>query len=203
MIWATNYTHLLSQTIFTLFYAGKTYAPKCTIDGKNIQDWLQDHFLDAVVALADRIGQEDDLFDKVVLGWDSMNEPGNGFIGRENLAEIPKDQQLKKGPSPTPLQGLILGMGGSAEVDVWDFTQMGPKHAGTERLDAKGTILWLKPEDEATRGGGKWGWKRGDEWELGRCSKCTSRRNNHWLTRNISLGSAWRLGFRDAQAITA
>lgn len=171
MIWATNYTRLFSQTVFTLFFAGKTYAPKCIIDGKNIQDYLQEHFINAVGELAKRIAAEDGLLDDVVIGWDSMNEPGDGYVGLQNLGVIPKEQRLKKGPSPTPFQGMQLGMGKPVSCDDWTFTAMGPKNNGKVTLDPKGVRLWLKPEDEASRGGGKWGWKRGDEWKMGTCSE--------------------------------
>lgn len=170
MIWATNYTRLLSHTVWTLFFAGKAFAPKCIIDGVNIQDYLQEKFIDAVSALAERIAQEGGLLDEVVIGWDSMNEPGDGLVGYEDLAVVPKDQRLKKGPTPTAFDGMKLGMGEAVEVDVWEFTQMGPKNGGKVVMDPKGVKLWLKLEEEATRGGGKWGWKRGDEWKLGTCS---------------------------------
>lgn len=100
-----------------------------------------------------------------------MNEPGEGMVGRGNLAVIPADQRLKKGPSPTPFDGMRLGMGEAVEVDVFDFTQLGPRNAGKQTLDPKGVKLWLKPEEEAVRGGGKWGWKRGSEWKLGTCGE--------------------------------
>ncbi|ORY29528.1 cytoplasm protein [Naematelia encephala] len=169
MIWATNYTHLVSQTVFTLFYAGRTYAPKCIIDGINIQDWLQNHFFDAVCTLGKKIAASPGLFEEVVIGWDSLNEPGDGMVGRKNLAVIPSDQRLKKGISPTPFEGMRLGMGEAVEVETWEFGSMGPSRGPRKRLDPKGTKLWLLPEEEATRGGGKWGWKRSDEWKLGEC----------------------------------
>ena len=171
MIWATNYPRLLSLTVWTLFFAGKAYAPKCIIDGINIQDYLQNHYLDAVSQLAKRIAAEPGLLDEVVIGWDSMNEPGDGMIGREDISVVPKTERLKKGPMPSPFQGMRLGMGQAVEVEVWTFTQLGPKSSGTQIIDPKGVKLWLKPEEEATRGGGKWGWTRDPGWELGTCSE--------------------------------
>ncbi|KAK8861362.1 hypothetical protein IAR55_002181 [Kwoniella newhampshirensis] len=170
MIWGTNYTHLAGQTIWTLFFAGKTFAPKCIIDGKNIQDWLQDHYIDAVGELAKRIAEKaNDLYDECIIGWDSLNEPGEGLIGHSDLSRIPDEQQLKKGPTPTPIEGMRLGMGQVQEVQVWNFGGMGPYRGGHERIDPKGKKVWLSKEDDETRGGGKWGWTRGKDWEMGKC----------------------------------
>jgi hypothetical protein len=191
MIWATNYTRLLSHTVWTLFFAGKAFAPKCIIDGMNIQDWLQEKFINAVSVLAERIAQEGGLLDEVVIGWDSMNEPGDGLVGYEDLSVVPKDQRLKKGPTPTAFDGMKLGMGQAVEVDVWEFTQMGPKNGGRVVMDPKGVKLWLKPEEEATRGGGKWGWKRSDEWKLGACSTSAALGS---AGTNSSLGAARCMG---------
>ncbi|WRT65476.1 uncharacterized protein IL334_002419 [Kwoniella shivajii] len=170
MIWGTNYTRLANQTLWTLFFAGKTFAPKCIIDGKNIQDYLQDHFIDAVGTLAKKIaGEAPDLLDECIIGWDSVNEPGEGMIGHFDLSKIPDQQQLKKGPSPTPIEGMRLGMAIPQTVQTWNFGSMGPYRGGHELIAPKGKKLWLAKEDEETRGGGKWGWKRGESWELGQC----------------------------------
>ncbi|WVW79906.1 hypothetical protein I302_101876 [Kwoniella bestiolae CBS 10118] len=170
MIWGTNYTHLANQTIWTLFFAGKTFAPKCIIDGKNIQDYLQDHFIDAVGTLAKKIAEEaSDLLDECIIGWDSVNEPGEGLIGHHDLSKIPDEQQLKKGPTPTPIEGMRLGEGQPQQVQIWNFGAMGPYRGGHELIDPKGKKLWLSKEDDETRGGGKWGWTRGDSWEMGKC----------------------------------
>jgi hypothetical protein len=50
-IWQTNAFKLACSTAFTLFWAGRDFAPKALIDGKNIQDWLQEHYLGAFGAL--------------------------------------------------------------------------------------------------------------------------------------------------------
>ena len=52
MIWATNYTRLACQVVFTLFFAGRDFAPKAIIDGKNIQDYLTDHYIGAIEHLS-------------------------------------------------------------------------------------------------------------------------------------------------------
>src|ERR1700733_10890892 len=112
MLWSTNYGRLLSQTIFTLFFAGRTFAPRCIIDGKNIQDYLQEHFIEAMGHLADRIGKADGggLLDECVIGLDSMNEPSEGLCGWPDLTVNPTQQgsTLKMGSYPTPAQSFCL-----------------------------------------------------------------------------------------------
>lgn len=171
MIWSTNYGRLASQTLFTLFFAGRHYAPKCIIDGQNIQDYLQSHFIAAFGALADCIRDAGDLLDECVIGWDSMNEPAEGFCGYENLNHAPEEQgsTLRKGSHPTPAQSLRLGMGQKETVEHWDFGAFGPKRDGTVTIDPKGHKMWLNPEVEPEGKNERWGWQRSSEWQLGVC----------------------------------
>ena len=55
MIWPTNYTKYACATMFTLFFGGRTFAPKCLVDGVNIQDYLQSHFINAIAYLASHV----------------------------------------------------------------------------------------------------------------------------------------------------
>src|SRR5947209_5460559 len=100
MIWSTNYTRLVCQVMFTLFFAGRDFAPKAIIDGQNIQDYLQGHFIKACQHLATRIHEAGDLEDTVVVGWESLNEPHHGLCGQQRLDVIPSEQKLRKGTSP-------------------------------------------------------------------------------------------------------
>ncbi|KAL7415983.1 glycoside hydrolase superfamily [Mrakia frigida] len=167
MIWSTNYQRLISQTIFTLFYGGRDFAPRCIIDGVNIQEYLQTHFNQAMYLLAVKIREAGGLLEECVIGWDSMNEPSEGLIGYTDIGSIPKTQALKKGPSPTAFEGMRLGMGQAVTVENWTFSAMGPTRAGSVTIDPKGLKCWMDPSAEAN--GSKWGWKRDPGWTLGTC----------------------------------
>ncbi|KAK0384384.1 hypothetical protein NLU13_8471 [Sarocladium strictum] len=165
MIWSTNYYRLAAATIFTFFFAGRDFAPKCIIDGMNIQDYLQSHFINACAHLAKRIHEAGDLEDQVVMGWESMNEPNRGFTGYVDLTVIPKEHPLKKGTCPTMWQTMLTGMGRACEVDVWEMGGLGPYKTGTTLVDPHGQIAWLPADYDDT----KYGWKRDEGWKLGEC----------------------------------
>ena len=177
MIWSTNYGRLLSQTIFTLFFAGKEYAPKCVIDGVNIQEWLQAKYLGAISELAKRIAEwevEEEERKGVVIGWDSLNEPFEGLVGWDDLNINPAGQgsTLKKGTHPTPAQSFRLGMGQAQTVDNYKFGSMGPQRDGTVTIDPKGLRLWGTREELGEDKEGynrRWGWQRAAEWDVGYC----------------------------------
>ena len=165
MIWATNYTRLACQVIFTCFFAGRDFAPKAIIDGQNIQDYLQEHFVSACRHLAQKIQEAGDLENDVVIGWESMNEPNRGLIGWQDITVVPSDQKLQKGPSPTAWQAILTGSGRPVEMDVYDFGGMGPYKSGTELIDPKGEMAWLPADYDDSR----YGWKRDPGWKLGEC----------------------------------
>lgn len=174
MIWSTNYGKLVCQTMFTLFYAGNDFAPRCIIDGKNIQDWLQDHYFAAIGELAERIRDAGDLLDECVIGWDPMNEPFEGFCGWPDLNLNPTKQgsTLRKGSCPTPAQSLRLGMGQPQTVDHFSWGPFGPRKDGTVTVDPAGRSLWATREELGEDEAGnntRWGWTRGTQWEVGTC----------------------------------
>ncbi|KAF2177394.1 glycoside hydrolase family 5 protein [Zopfia rhizophila CBS 207.26] len=165
MIWATNYSRLVCQVMFTLFFGGRDFAPKAIIDGKNIQDYLQDHFIAACQHLAKRIHEAGDLLYDPIVGWESLNEPNRGLISYQDLTVVPKEQKLQKGTSPTAWQAILTGSGRACEIDTWDFGGMGPYKSGTALIDPEGKSAWLPSDYDDSQ----YGWKRDPGWRLGEC----------------------------------
>ncbi|KAB5518667.1 glycoside hydrolase family 5 protein [Coniochaeta sp. 2T2.1] len=165
MIWSTNYYRLAAATMFTLFFGGKDFAPKCIIDGVNIQEYLQSHFFKACAHLAHRIHEAGDIENDIVFGWETLNEPNRGIIGNEDISVIPKEQALKKGTCPTIWQSILTGSGRACEVDTWDMGGLGPFKVGRSLIDPHGEIAWLPEGYDDSR----YGWKRDPDWKLGTC----------------------------------
>ncbi|KAI9607596.1 hypothetical protein KEM48_003505 [Puccinia striiformis f. sp. tritici PST-130] len=163
-----NYNRLACQTVNTMFWAGRDYAPKCIIDGVNIQDYLQYHFLEAYRRLAMKIESVGDLLDETVIGWDSINEPNHGYLGLHNLMAIPDEVPLRIGPTPTGYQGLKMGMGMACKLENYKFGPIGPQRDGTVIVDPKGKRAWLDPSAEPDGLSG-YGWRRDPGWLLGTC----------------------------------
>ncbi|KAG5372053.1 putative glycosyl hydrolase [Yarrowia sp. C11] len=166
MIWSTNYQKLACQVMFTLFFAGNHFAPKCIINGVNIQDYLQGCFLAAKKHLAERIAEDQHLVENVVIGWESVNEPNHGLIGYENINEIPDSQKLRLGPTPTAFECMRTGMGETVEVDNYEFGPFGATKNGSVVIEPKGTLAWLK---DFSKWDEVYGWTRGPEWQPAMC----------------------------------
>ena len=47
MIWPVNYSLYAAATMFTIFFAGNTFAPSIKIDGESAQDFLQNRYIAA------------------------------------------------------------------------------------------------------------------------------------------------------------
>lgn len=135
MVWPTNYTKLGCATMFTLFFGGDEFAPQAQIGGLPIQEYLQSHYIKAMMQVARRLKGLPN-----VVGYDSLNEPGSGYIGITNLQSV--SGTLVTGAMPTPYQGMLLGAGHPQEVGVWEFGPQGPHQTGTTRLNPQGLSVW-------------------------------------------------------------
>lgn len=168
MLWASNYARLACLTMFTLFFAGKEYAPKAQINGTNVGTYLKDKFLWAVGEFMKRVDAAD--LGPKLLGWESMNEPGHGMIGYEHLNKFPKSRvHVKLGTAPTPFQAMLLGQGIDQSVETYKFTPMGMRRIEVSMLIAPENSAWLL-KDKLNTLDTKYGWQRswpgGCIWEL-------------------------------------
>jgi hypothetical protein len=165
MSWPSNYRMPANGIIWSLFFAGADVAPGAMVSGKNIQHFLQDQFFGSMRAVAERLGQMDH-----VIGFDTLNEPGTGYVGKgldEPLSRLP-------GPCWTPLSGLavasglpqhiaVMGAGDTAGPDIlvneqgqsiWLPGKCDPfREAGVWDIDEHGQPVACKPDHFAARNG--------------------------------------------------
>lgn len=166
MIWNTNYQKLAAFTLFTLFFAGKTYAPKCIVNGMHVQDYLQHHYYRCFEKVAQVI-HANGLENTCVIGYDTMNEPGHGYLSIPDLTKLnQEDTDFKMGLMPTAYQGMLLGSGIATEVENWEFKWNGPKKTGHVVIDPGKVTAWFTP-DEQEEANATFGWKRDSGWTPG------------------------------------
>jgi len=149
MIWFTNGYKLASATMFMLFFAGNIYAPKTMIDGTPVQEFLQSHYIAAIKQIASRLKGLPQ-----VIGYDSLNEPSDGWIGLTDLSKNVSDSVI--GESPTPFQSMILADGIPTEVGFYEIKQLGVKQTGTRLLNPQGLRAWQGDRVGVWRENGVW-----------------------------------------------
>ena len=149
MIWFTNGYRLASATLFTLFFGGETYAPEVRIEGVSVQQYLQSHYIEALMQVAERLKDFD-----CVLGYGGMNEPSPGWIGWPDLGA--HHGMGRMGPSPTPYQSMLLGSGIPQEVEVWAIRWYGLRVTGRKVLNPTGATAWLPGRGCIWRRHGVW-----------------------------------------------
>ena len=149
MIWSTNATKLAAATMFTLFFGGTDFAPFTKIDGESAQEFLQRHFIRSITKLAEYIS---DLPN--VVGFDSMNEPVEGWIGLKDLNK--RITTVEKGFIPTPFQAMQLGSGIRLKLEKWERGVIGPRVIGREILNPDGVSVWKDGYDPIWQKNGVW-----------------------------------------------
>mgnify|MGYP005848917229 CR=1 FL=1 len=151
MIWSTNNEKLAAASMWALFFAGDDFAPLLQVDGVPIQQYLQEHYINAVAQVAERLK---DL--PHVVGYDVLNEPSAGWIGWKDLRL--SGGIVRKGATPTPWQAMLLGEGHPQLVEVWDLTLAGLARVGIHNLNSGRVRAW-----QAGRG---CIWKQHGVWDL-------------------------------------
>ena len=105
MSWPLNYLRYANATMWTLFFAGNTYAPSRLIDDTPVQNWLQDHFIGAMNHTARRLKDC-----ASIVGFGTLNEPHCGYIG---LSDLNKHHRITapSGAVPSAFEGMVAASG--------------------------------------------------------------------------------------------
>ena len=157
MSWPRNYQMPVNGVMWTAFFAGATLTPDWLVDGKNVQDFLQDAYLGAVRAVAARVRHLPN-----VLGFDSLNEPGLGWVGqklstRRTGPDGANATPVWSGPSWTPLDALKVARGLKVVVPVFERDDAHElKFAGETTLNAGGVSIWLNDGPDPFEAAGAW-----------------------------------------------
>ena len=171
MGWVTNYDKMASATMFTLFFGGNTFAPKTTVEGEPVQDYLQRHYIEAIRQVALRLKDHPN-----VIGFDTHNEPSPGYIGMQSLTST---GLFQTGPMPTHFQGMLLASGIPQEVGVYEFSLWGPEEAAREVLNPDSVSAWI---------GGREGiWKQHGVWDFSQTGEPLVLKPRYFSERNGGL----------------
>lgn len=146
MIWPTNYNRLATATMFTLFFAGNTYAPNTKVGGVSAQEFLQGHYIKAIAEVAKYLKDEPN-----VLGYDTLNEPSNGYVGLDSLYHALFPAPL--GWFMSALDGMRLGAGETVSVPRFTAPLL---FNGTEKLNVKGQLAWKSLKQDIWQNEGVW-----------------------------------------------
>ncbi|KAF8695014.1 Cellulase (glycosyl hydrolase family 5), partial [Rhizoctonia solani] len=163
--WPTGYQKLAASTMATLFWSGKTYAPKLRVKSRvsnemiNIQDFLQNHFLDAFDQLVRAVGDCEG-----VIGFEQlMNEPHRGYVSIPSLHSFDYNTDLHLHDTPNALQSFALGAGHAVRIPHYVRSWPWPTRIGKHVLrNQEGVKAWR--ENGPTQGKciwemhGVWGW---------------------------------------------
>lgn len=116
MSWGGNNRLPAAAIMWTLFWGGRTFTPDFRVDGRNIQDVLQQAYLGAMREVARRVR---DLPN--VLGFDTLNEPAPGWLGeRLSYRHLGPSEdnpgRAAPGPALSALDSLAAAQGLTVEV---------------------------------------------------------------------------------------
>lgn len=166
MIWPTNYAKYACATMFTLFFGGNDLAPRTEVDGVPVQEYLQQHYIEAIKQVAYRLC---DLPN--VVGYDTLNEPSPGYIGCADGNEIPV-RIAAQGPSPSIYQGMLLAAGYPQDVASIKRLSFRPGRPKTVCLNPDGLSLWREGTEPI--------WKQNGVWDLDKSGRPALLRPDHF-----------------------
>ena len=157
MSWPRNYQMPVNGIMWTAFFAGATLTPDWKVGGVNLQDSLQGAYLGAMRAVADRVKSLNN-----VIGFDSLNEPGQGWVGqkvsqRRTGPDADNATPLWPGPSWTPLDSLKAARGQAVRLPVLERRQgFEMAEVGETVVNPDRASIWLDDGPDPFETAGAW-----------------------------------------------
>jgi len=152
MHWMGNTYRFANGTMWTLFFGGKDFAPSCLIDGKNAQDYFQNHFFDAMKQIALRV--KDNSY---ILGFDVLNEPPEGWIGKYVDGSGWEGKSDVLGYVFNPIDAMFIGAGYTRTIGYQEVKRFGIKETRKDQLNQGKTSCWLEGFEDIWKKEGVWG----------------------------------------------
>lgn len=156
MCWSENYLYPANGILWTLFFAGALFAPGFRVDGRNIQDFLQDHYLGAQRAVAGRLRGLPG-----VVGFGTLNEPSRGWIGcgmGDRRTEDRPGRPARPGLAFSPIDALAAASGIPVRVPElrpnWIRGRCAPVR--NVLVNEDGIRLWRDGCEDPFLAGGAW-----------------------------------------------
>jgi len=153
MIWGLNYQRLACATMFTLFWAGDDLAPATRVldpalgEEVSAQEFLQGHFIAAMRRVAQVVAGE-----KNVVGFDSLNEPSPGWVGRRaSLTDW--GMPFLQGHILSPVESMFAGSGHPVYCDVYSEPFVFSRR---DLVNPDGVSCWQEGKDCVWKANGVW-----------------------------------------------
>ncbi|MFX1299899.1 MAG: cellulase family glycosylhydrolase [Promethearchaeota archaeon] len=150
MAWVQNFGRFASSHMFTLFFGGNEFAPSVQVDGTNIQDYLQEHYMKAVQQVAHRV--KDNSY---VIGFETLNEPNPGWIGRL-VDGSDSDISVQLYYAFTPFDAMLTAAGFPRVIPFNAIKRFALREIRREQLNPMGVSCWLEDTEDIWRKQGLW-----------------------------------------------
>jgi len=171
MHWMGNSNRFANGTMWTLFFGGKDFAPSFIIDGINAQDYLQNHFFDAMKQVALRV--KDNIY---VLGFDILNEPPEGWIGKYVDGSGWEGKSDVLGHVFTPIDAMLAGAGYTRTIGYQEVKRFGIKETRRDELNQEKISCWLEGFEDI--------WKKEGVWGLDEVGNPKILKNEYFIYKN-------------------
>ncbi|NMC06284.1 MAG: cellulase family glycosylhydrolase [Candidatus Lokiarchaeota archaeon] len=156
MCWGQNERYLGNALMWTLFFGGTDFAPGLEIDGQNVQEYLQGHYFACQRAIGERVK---DLPN--VLGFDSLNEPRNGWIGQamdDRHVKARKHDPAMPGIAWSPIDALHASHGHAIALPFLELriSKLGIVPVRDVVVNPDRISVWLEGKADPFQDAGAW-----------------------------------------------